>query len=234
MRKFIRPAILLTAFALTTAFALGQAKETRNVRNFTKVSYGISGELILRIGPECSLTIEGDRDDIEEIITTVSGDRLTIRQDNWGFGFRNMNEKVTIYLTMPEVEGIGVSGSGRLSVADPIEADDLDLSVSGSGRISTSAVSADDLHCGISGSGDIILGKGSIDEATISISGSGGFSGEEADIDRLDVSISGSGSARCGEVDELEARVSGSGNVTYSGSPKVNARVSGSGHVRSR
>ena len=234
MKKIIRPAILLSAFVLTTALALGQSKETRNVRNFTKVSYGISGELILKIGPEYSLTIEGDRDDIEEIITNVSGARLTIRQDNWNFGFRNMNEKVTVYLTMPEVEGIGVSGSGRLSVTDPIEADDLDLSVSGSGRLTTSLVSADNLHCGISGSGGIILGKGSIDAATISISGSGSFAGEEADIDRLDVSISGSGSCRCGEVDELDARISGSGNVTYSGSPKVNARVSGSGHVRSR
>ncbi len=58
MKKFIRPAILLTAFALTTAFAMGQAKETRNVRNFTKVSYGISGELILRIGP-CKIEIAG-------------------------------------------------------------------------------------------------------------------------------------------------------------------------------
>lgn len=234
MKNFIRPAILLAALVFTTAFALGQAKETRNVRNFSKVSYGISGELILRIGPEYSLTIEGDKDDIEEIITTVSGGRLTIRQDNWRIGFRNQTDRVTIYLTMPEVEAIGVSGSGKLRIMDPVEADDLDLSVSGSGRLTTSAVSADNLHCGISGSGGITLGKGSIDEATISISGSGSFSGEEADIDRLEVSISGSGSARCGEVNELEAHVSGSGNVTYAGSPRVNARVSGSGKVRSR
>ncbi|MBN2667317.1 MAG: DUF2807 domain-containing protein [Bacteroidales bacterium] len=234
MKKFLLMLSVLGAFLLTSSSATGQTKETRNVRNFTKVSYGISGELILRMGPEYSLTIEGDRDDIEDIITTVSGDRLTIRQDNWRIGFRNQIDRVTVYLTMPEVEGIGVSGSGRLSVMDPIEADDLDLRVSGSGRLSTSALNADDLHCGISGSGDIVLGKGSIDEAAISISGSGSFSGEEADIDRLEVSISGSGSARCGEVDELEAHVSGSGNVIYSGSPKVNARISGSGHVRSR
>lgn len=221
-------------FLLVTSCAIGQSKETRNVRNFTKVSYGISGELILRIGPEYSLTIEGDRDDIEEIITNVSGDRLTIRRDNWRMSFRDQDNRVTIYLTMPEVEAVGVSGSGKLSIADPVEANDLNLSVSGSGRLYTSEISADDLHCGISGSGGITLGKGSIDEATISISGSGSFSGEEADIDRLEVSISGSGNARCGEVDELNAHISGSGNVTYSGSPRVNARVSGSGKVRSR
>jgi len=225
---------VLGAFLLATSSLTGQSKETRNVRNFTKVRYGVSGELILRIGPEYSLTIEGDRDDIEEIITNVSGDRLTIRRDNLRMSFRDQDNRVTIYLTMPEVEAVGVSVSGKLSIADPVEADDLNLSVSGSGRLFTSEISADDMHCGISGSGGITLGKGSIDEATISISGSGSFSGEEADIDRLEVSISGSGSARCGEVDELNAHVSGSGNVTYAGSPRVNARVSGSGKVRPR
>ena len=234
MKKFLLMFLVSGSFLLIALSATGQSKETRDVRNFTKVSYGISGELILRIGPEYSLTIEGDRDDIEEIITNVSGDRLTIRRDNWRMSFRDQDSRATIYLTMPEVEAVGVSGSGKLSIADPVEADDLDLSVSGSGRLNTSEISADDLRCGISGSGGIILGKGSIDEAKISISGSGSFSGEEADIDRLEVSISGSGNAHCGEVDELSASVSGSGNVTYAGSPRVNARVSGSGKVRSR
>lgn len=234
MKKFLPTFFVLAAFLFVTSSASGQTKETRNVRNFTKVSYGISGELILRIGPEYSLTIEGDRDDIEEIITNVSGDRLTIRRDNWRMSFRDQDNRVTIYLTMPEVEAVGVSGSGKLSISDPLEANDLDLGVSGSGRILTSGLNVDDLHCGISGSGGIVLGESSIDEATVSISGSGSFSGEEADIDRLEVSISGSGNARCGEVDELNAHISGSGNVTYAGSPRVNARVSGSGKVRSR
>jgi hypothetical protein len=234
MKKLLPLLFVIAAFMLTSSSVTGQSKETRYVRNFTKVSYGISGELILSIGPEYSLTIEGDRDDIEEIITNVSGERLTIRRDNWRMSFRDQDNRVTIYLTMPEVEAVGVSGSGKLSISDPLEADDLNLSVSGSGRIFTAELSADDMHCGISGSGGITLGKGSIDEATISISGSGSFSGEEADIDSLEVSISGSGNARCGEVDELNAHVSGSGNVIYAGSPRVNARVSGSGKVRSR
>lgn len=234
MKKFLPVFFVITAFLILPISATGQSRETRNVRNFTKVSYGISGELIIRIGPEYSLTIEGDRDDIKEIITNVSGDRLTIRRDNWRSGFMNQDNRVTIYLTMPEIEAAGVSGSGKLSITDRLEADDLDLSVSGSGRILTAGLSVDNLHCGISGSGGIRLGKGSIDEATISISGSGSFSGEEADIDRLEVSISGSGSCNCGQLNDLEARISGSGNVIYAGSPRVNARVSGSGKVRSR
>jgi len=212
----------------------GQSKETRNVRNFTKVSFGVAGDLFIKIGPEYHLVIEGDKRILDEIETVVSGDRLTIKKDNWRFFFNN-DERVTINLTMPEIEGLGVSGSGKAQIMETVEADNLSLNVSGSGKLLTAGLNVDDLNCGISGSGDIILGSGgSIDNGQISISGSGGFSGEEIEIDHLEVHISGSGNCRCRAGDSLEAHVSGSGNVSYIGNPKVDARVSGSGHVRSR
>jgi len=234
MKRAIHSALFLVALFLTTALASGQSKETRNVRNFTKVNFGVSGELFIRIGPEFRLTIEGDKRDIDETETIVSGDRLNIRKENFRFSF-NGDDRVTINLTMPAIEGVGVSGSGKVQIMDMVEADQLSLNVSGSGKLYTSGLNVDELSCGISGSGDVILGSGgSIDNGDISISGSGGFSGEEIEIDHLEVSISGSGNCRCRAGDSLDARVSGSGNVTYIGNPKVNARVSGSGHVRSR
>jgi len=82
MKRVIYSAVFLFALFLTTAIASGQSKETRNVRNFSKVNFGVSGELFIKIGPEFHLTIEGDKRDIDEIETVVSGDRLTIRKDN--------------------------------------------------------------------------------------------------------------------------------------------------------
>jgi len=234
MKRVIYSAVFLVIFVLTTSLVSGQSKETRNVRNFTKISFGISGELFIKIGPEFHLTIEGNKRDIDEIETVVSGDRLTIRKENFRFSF-NDDDRVIVNLTMPEVEGVGVAGSGKVQIMDMVESDNLSLNVSGSGKLYTSGLNVDDLDCGISGSGDVILGSGgSIDKGDISISGSGSFSGEEIEIDHLEVSISGSGNCRCRAGDSLDARVSGSGNVTYIGNPKVNARVSGSGHVRSR
>ena len=233
MKKVHFLASVLVLITLTPWLLNGQSKETRNVSGFTKVSFGVSGDLFIKIGSEFKLVIEGDKDVLEDIETVVSGDRLNIKKDNWNLNFDN--ERVTINLTMPEIEGLGVSGSGKAQIMDPVEADDLSLSVSGSGKLITSDLSVDNLDCGISGSGDIILGSGgSVDNGEISISGSGGFSGEGVEIDHLKVSISGSGNCRCRAGDSLEARVSGSGNVTYSGNPKVDARVSGSGHVRSK
>jgi hypothetical protein len=233
MKKTIQSALFLIIMILATGLASGQSKETRDVRGFSKVNFGVAGELFIRIGPEFKLVLEGDRDILDEIETEVSGNRLNIKKENWRFSFKN--EHVAVYITMPELEGLGVSGSGKAQIVDDIKADELSLGVSGSGKLITSGLNVDRFDCGISGSGDVILGNsGSIDNGTISISGSGGFSGEGVEIDHLEVRISGSGNCRCRAGDSLDAHVSGSGNVTYLGSPRVNARVSGSGHVRSR
>ena len=235
MKKVFLSAAFLIALILTIGISYGQSvvKETRNVRNFTKVSFGVSGNLYIKLGSEFRVEIEGDRRVLNEIATEVSGGRLIIKQENWRFNFKD--ERVTINITMPEIEGLSVSGSGRAEIMDAVNSDDLNLSVSGSGKLITGGMEVDDLSCGISGSGDILLeGNGTVDRATIAISGSGGFQGESIEIDHLKISISGSGNCYCKVGDSLDASISGSGNVTYLGDPRVNARVSGSGHVRSK
>jgi len=236
MRKacFVAAVLAVLMFTTGSSYCQSVVKETRNVRDFARVSFGVPGNLYIKIGPAYSFEIEGTKRILDEIETEVSGGRLVIKLDNWRFSVNN--ERVTINITMPEIEGLGVSGSGKAEILDFAEADNLDLSVSGSGKLFTAGLNVDRLKCSISGSGDIILNAtGSVDEAEISISGSGSFSGEPVEVDHLDISVSGSGNCYCNVGDSLDASISGSGNVTYIGKPdRVNARVSGSGHVRSK
>lgn len=231
MKKFT--AFLLTAF-LVTSMAYGQStvKETRDVKGFTKISYGISGNLFIKTGSEFSVVLEGEKDDLREVITDVSDGKLRIRKDNWRYNF---DSKVNAYVTLPRLTGLTVSGSGKAEILDPIkDADAFSLSVSGSGKLITKELVADDFNCNISGSGDIVItGEGSADSGDITISGSGSYNGPDFDIDHLEITVSGSGSCFCKAGDSLKAGISGSGSVTYKGDPKVDARVSGSGHVRS-
>ena len=46
-----------------------QKKETRKVDNFTGISFGVAGDLILTQGQEYSVVIEGDADYLEDIET---------------------------------------------------------------------------------------------------------------------------------------------------------------------
>jgi hypothetical protein len=223
----------LIALTITSASALAQSvvKENRDVDGFTKVSFGVSGNLYINIGPEFKVVLEGDKDDLEDIITDVSGGRLVIKKENWRF---NLNEKVTVNITMPEVEGLGVSGSGRAEIRDVVKTNDLNLSVSGSGKLYTTDIQVSNLDCSISGSGNINVGGGSIGECNLSISGSGNYTGESAKIGYADISISGSGNCTCYVTETLKGGISGSGNVSYLGDPKIDVRISGSGKVRSR
>jgi hypothetical protein len=225
-----RALVFLVIISLAYGFSAGQTvKETRDVKGFTSVGFGIAGNLYVKIGPQFSVELEGEKDDLEEIITELSGERLQIKQENWRFDFR---EKVNVYVTLPELEGLGVSGSGKAEIQNAVKTEDLDLSVSGSGNIYTAGLAVENLECSISGSGNIRLGEGNAKDAEISISGSGSFFGEMAKCETMEVHVSGSGNCTCNVTESLEASVSGSGNVTYTGNPRIDARVSGSGHVR--
>jgi len=230
MKKFTL--FLFTAF-LVTSMANGQStvKETRDVKGFTKIIYVISGNLSIKIGSEYSVVLEGEKDDLREVITDISDGKLRIRQDNWHI---NLNSKVNAYVTIPQLTGLSVSGSGKAEILDPIkDADELSLSVSGSGKIIAKELLADDFDCNISGSGDVMItGEGSADSGEISISGSGSYNGPYFEIDHLEISVSGSGSCFCKAGDSLKVGISGSGSVTYKGEPKIDARISGSGNVR--
>jgi hypothetical protein len=235
-RSIILPAFIL-AIALLSGFAIGQSgdKETRDVKGFTKVSFGVSGNLYINIGPEFKVVLEGEKRYLDEIITEVSGGKLVIKNENWRMNNWRMNEKVTVYIIMPELNGLGVSGSGKAEIKDAVKTGDLNLSVSGSGKLYASEIMVSNLGCSISGSGDISLGSGgSSSKAGISISGSGNYFGESFKIGSADIHISGSGNCECNVTESLRASISGSGNVTYGGNPKLDAHVSGSGKVRSR
>ena len=237
MKRVIILSTFILAITVTAVFAGNQSdvKETRNVSEFTKVNFGVAGNLYINIGSEFKVVLEGEKRFVDDIITEVSGGKLVIRRENWKMNNWRMNEKVNVYVTMPALKGLGVSGSGKAEIKDAVKSDDLSLNVSGSGKIYMSDITVTDLECGISGSGDINLGgNGSCSKANISISGSGNYFGEPLKIGTAEIHISGSGNCQCNVTESLRASVSGSGNVTYSGNPRVDAHVSGSGKVRSR
>jgi hypothetical protein len=234
MKRVIWLPVFVVVLCIATGNLIAQSsdKVTRSVSGFTEVGFGIAGNLFIKTGPEFSVVLEGDRKYIDEVETIIKGNKLVIRKTNYRFFD---NEKVDVYITMPELKGLGVSGSGVAKVEDNLKTASLYLDVSGSGRIIAPDINTEKFESSISGSGNInVKGGGEIAKGDISISGSGNFSGETVKFKTLEARISGSGSCTCNVAESLDASISGSGSVNYSGNPKVNARVSGSGRVRSR
>lgn len=221
--------LLLTISISLPAFS---QKRTIDVGNFSELSLGIAGTVYLKQGSSTKVEIECDDDIFDEIEFEMRGDRLVIKKEgnwNWGNGWRK--SEVDIYVTMKEIEGLSVSGSGLIEGQEMLQTEDIELSVSGSGDMDLDLTS-DEMELRISGSGSIQL-SGNAKEAEARISGSGKVKAEDLTVKIFSARISGSGSCYINATEEIDASISGSGSVYYSGDPdRVISNSSGSGKVR--
>ena len=226
-------ALLLPVFCVGLAHAassLSIQDETRGVAGFHALSNSGSIEVEVRFGSSESVRLEGDEAAIREIETVVESGTLKIRYKkrsrsgghNWG--------KVIAYVTAKRLDALTQSGSGKIAVTGAISGKELNIALSGSGRI-TFESDAEVCNASISGSGRIVS-NGRATESNISISGSGRFDGAELRSQSANLNISGSGNISLHVDKHLAAAISGSGNVSYTGNAETNVRTSGSGRVR--
>lgn len=227
---------LLTLLLVIVFFSstVSAKEEVRNVSAFSKVSLRISAKVYLTQGEKQSVRVIAESETLEELITEVKDRSLVIRYPNNTF-FRNWNPgKVEIYITVPEVEGLSVSGSGDI-FSESIKSRIIDFAVSGSGNIEIENLTAEKVDTGISGSGNIRLKSGGVaNELRARISGSGNVDAGGFEALNVDVQTSGSGNCHVISNGALNVKVSGSGSVYYSGNPSIDSSISGSGKVRKR
>jgi len=208
--------------------------EMREVSPFSKITLRISAKVYVVQGDKQSVKIVANPETLEEIITEVKDRTLNIRYPNNNIFKRWDPGKVEIFITVPEVDGLNVSGSGDI-ISEEIDTRILDLVVSGSGNISIDQLTAERVDAGISGSGNIHLKEGGVaEELKVRISGSGNVDARGFEAKNVDVQTSGSGSCSVISNGSIKARISGSGNVYYSGNPSIDSSVSGSGSVKKR
>lgn len=234
MKTKLTATFILLTFILT-GIQVQADEQTRKVDAFTEISLRIGTKVHLEQGEKQNLEIIAKPSTLEEIITEVKDGKLIIRFPNKDFFWKAFQPgDITINITTPEINGLGVSGSGDIIAEDQIKTKILDLAVSGSGNIRLSDLSAERVKSAISGSGDIVLaGKRAAQDLSVAISGSGNFKGLSYSADDVSIKIIGSGNVGIEANNNLYIRLSGSGNVTYKGKPRIDQSIAGSGTVRS-
>lgn len=234
MKTKLASSIFLFAFILS--FLQVKADEqNRKVDPFTEISLRISANVYLEQGSKQSLEIVAKSSTLDEIITEVKDGKLIIRFPNKDYFWKTFQPgEITIHITVPQIDGLGISGSGDIIAEDEIKTKSLEMAVSGSGNIKLSELNAERVKAAISGSGDIIVsGKTAAQDLSVTISGSGNFKGLEYSSDDVSAKIAGSGNVGVEANKNLYVRLAGSGNVTYKGHPMIDQSIAGSGSVRS-
>jgi hypothetical protein len=203
-------------------------KKELKIDQFSGVSLGFSGNIILTQGNTQKVEVEGQQNIIDNI-------KREVKNGTWKVNYEKNVRKakpVTVYITMPILDYAAVSGSGNLTSDGHFRnLENLKVKISGSGDINL-VVDARNVTSSISGSGGIRL-EGEAASNEVHISGSGDIYASSFKVKDCTISISGSGNCKVKVDGNLDVRISGSGDVSYTGDCNIKSRISGSGDVRS-
>ena len=202
-------------------------EKTLDLDRFDSFDLAISGDVILRRGDRQEVVVSAPENVIDLFDTRV-------KDGNWEIRFtKNVNsyyQQITVAITLPELKGVYVSGSGDVENRDEwTTKGKVRLGVSGSGNIAMN-MNADEIDVRVSGSGDITL-RGQADHLNASVSGSGDIDASKFRVRTCDASTVGSGDIEVYVSEQLNAKVVGSGDVEYAGNPDVRKNIIGSGDI---
>ncbi|WP_291871223.1 head GIN domain-containing protein [Maribacter sp.] len=203
----------------------------RTTEDYDAVSVSGWFDVVLVDGTEGKITIKGEENLLEYIITEVKDNKLVIKVEK-GVNLKPSSWKDGIVITVPveSISAVALSGSGDIVGKKTIKTSNFKTTMSGSGDI-TLDINANSIDASMSGSGDINL-SGSTNNFDATISGSGDIKAFDLEAINVDANISGSADIKITVKEKLKARVSGSGDITYKGNPtKVDTKVSGSGDI---
>ena len=175
---------------------------------FDEVVLGGSGDLIIDVGGNESLTIEAEDNLLPLLTSNVTDSTLTLSSSE------------TIYPTQPITYTLGAAALAGVSI-------------SGTGDVVAPNLSCGTFRAALSGSGTFDIG-GACNALELSIAGSGDFDGQDLAVATASVSIDGSGDSIVNATDKLSVTINGSGNVEYVGDPATVVDINGSGEVHQR
>ena len=204
--------------------------ETRSTGEYDGIKCAGSFDYILVAGEEGKITLEGESNLLEYVVTEVKDGNLIIKTEKRVNLRTSWNKTIKVTIPFEDISKVSLSGSGDLWTEDTIKTKNFDASLAGSGDIILD-VEASSVVCRVSGSGDLTL-KGNTNDLEAKLAGSGDIHAFGLQANNTIASVAGSGDIEIVSNTSLKARVAGSGDIEYKGNPsKEDTKVSGSGSI---
>jgi hypothetical protein len=185
-----------------------EARETREISNFTQLELLGVGRVEVTIGNLRSLEISGDDNILPLIETKVTDGRLVIRT------MRSIRpvQPLLIEATASDLTAIMLSGTGEIAVT---------------------GIANDNLHAKLTGAGEVTF-SGQTSNLAITLTGVGSVDARELVAKAVTVDMSGAGRIDVSPVISLHGTITGAGTVTYSGEPTITQKITGVGKLKRR
>jgi len=188
--------------------------ENRQLPSFTGIDIGGSIEVYILQTDEQSVRIETDENLQDNVITTVSGDILTIKSK----GIKNPT-KLNAYVHLPELIFLEAGGATDVKGEGLFETDELNVIAHGAASV-TLDMDVNYLETIVSGAADLKLSGKAVTHKT-KVSGAGNVKAKNLITEKCTYNVSGAGDASLNVTGEIKGETSGAGSVHYVGDPKT-------------
>ena len=221
MRSFLRFSVVLLLLSLISGCITGKrgsgevTVDERRPGSFDRIEVGGAFDIYLRQGPEHEVSVVTD-DNLQDVVELrIENGELIIETD----GFISEFTELKVFITLPVLRGIELSGACDLEGKNTFTGDHLDIELSGSCNADL-AVDLRSLDIDCSGACTLFL-SGGARKMEVDLSGSCDLKAFPLTTDICRIDVSGASDAEIAVMTELVADASGASNITYLGDPKT-------------
>ena len=225
--------VLFSLLSFTFIFSFGikgsgkLIKETRVVENFNAIKAGGAFNINVIKGSPQSLIIETDDNLMELITSKVKNGELKLSTD----GNINNSTKMNVYITIPSLKALDLSGACELTSESRFESDNMEIEQSGAAS-SFIKIHCNKLDIDISGAANINI-SGYSQKLEAEVSGASNINAYDLEVENAVIDCSGAASTKITVNKSLNGEASGASSIKYKGNPKnVDIRTSGAADIK--
>lgn len=219
--------------AVLIAVPAGAAERSVAVTSFDRVRVDGPFEVRLTTRATPNATISGDARMLDLVSVRVDGGTLIVRAERGGWGERGRASGTApvIRVQTRDLKSASVIGGGRLTVAGPVMAERVDLSLTGAGSLSMPGLAAGQLVATLIGTGQMTLG-GSARSARLIGNGAGRIAAEALTAGDVAVRTEGTTSVGVTARYTAVANSTGLGPIEILGRPECKGKAQAGGPIR--
>lgn len=203
--------------------------ETRPLVEFTKIDMDGGAKVILVQGSEHSITVEGSRRVVDQVLTEVNDGVLEIHYRD-RLLFENWAESLTLTITFTNLTDFILDGGVELK-ADNLNLQNFKIEINGGASVRMNDLLVNSLSMTLAGGGDIHV-SGIAEGQTVNVSGGTNYQAEDLKCAHVSVEIAGAANVIVWATETLNLNLAGAYSVSYWGSPAITQSITGLGEIK--
>ncbi len=203
--------------------------ELRQLGEFTRIDMDGGAKVNLVQGSEHSITVEGSRRVVDQVLTEVKDGVLEIHYRDKKL-FENWAESLTLTITFTNLSDFRLDGGVEL-YADGLNLENLNIIINGGANVKMNNLLANTLGMSLAGGGDIHI-SGIAENHTVNVSGGTNYQAEDLKSAYVSVKVIGAANVVVWATETLNLDLAGAYSVNYWGSPQITQSVTGLGEIK--